>query len=169
MKGLSHRRCIGGSSPIISSLGGVGPAGYAEGRNVSIEFRSADGRPERFPELMSELVRLGVDVILHVGPEASLRAAQEATTAVPIARWPSSRSAPRRHLSAQGAVGTVAGPWSARAAVCSPARFLLHLHDAVQPIRKRTPWQEPASRPEMQNAPRSAEASTTTTSSPGAC
>jgi hypothetical protein len=103
MKGLSHRRCIGGSSPIISSLGGVRPAGYAEGRNVSIEFRSADGRPERFPELMSELVRLGVDVILHVGPEASLRAAQEATTAVPIARWPSSRSAPRRHLSAQGA------------------------------------------------------------------
>jgi ABC-type uncharacterized transport system substrate-binding protein len=58
--------------------------GYVEGRNLSIEFRSAEGKPERFPELMSELVRSGVDVILPVGPEASLRAAQEATTAIPI-------------------------------------------------------------------------------------
>jgi putative ABC transport system substrate-binding protein len=58
--------------------------GYVEGRNVSIEFRSAEGKPERFPDLMSGLVRLGVDVILPVGPEASLRAAQQATTTVPI-------------------------------------------------------------------------------------
>jgi ABC-type uncharacterized transport system substrate-binding protein len=58
--------------------------GYVEGKNVSIEFRSAEGRPERFPELMSDLVRLGVDVILPVGPEASLRAAKNATTTVPI-------------------------------------------------------------------------------------
>lgn len=58
--------------------------GYVEGRNISIEFRSADGKPERFPELMSELVRVGVDVLLPVGPEASLRAAQNATTTVPI-------------------------------------------------------------------------------------
>jgi putative ABC transport system substrate-binding protein len=62
----------------------LGELGYVEGRNLSIEFRSADGRPERFPDLMSELVRLGVDVILPVGPEASLRAAQKATTTVPI-------------------------------------------------------------------------------------
>jgi putative tryptophan/tyrosine transport system substrate-binding protein len=62
----------------------LGELGYVEGKNLSIEFRSADGKPDRFPELMSELVRLGVDVILPVGPEASLRAAQEATTAVPI-------------------------------------------------------------------------------------
>jgi putative tryptophan/tyrosine transport system substrate-binding protein len=62
----------------------LGELGYVQGRNVTIEFRSAEGRPERFPELMSELVRLGVDVILPVGPEASLRAAQEATTVVPI-------------------------------------------------------------------------------------
>jgi putative ABC transport system substrate-binding protein len=58
--------------------------GYVEGRNVSIEFRSAEGRPERFPELMSDLLRFGVDVILPVGPEASLRAARNATTTVPI-------------------------------------------------------------------------------------
>lgn len=58
--------------------------GYVEGRNLSIVFRSADGNPGRFPALMTELVRLGVDVILPVGPEASLRAAQAATTSVPI-------------------------------------------------------------------------------------
>ena len=62
----------------------LGELGYVEGRNVATEFRSAEGRPERFPRLMSELVRLGVDVIVPVGPEASLRAAQEATTTVPI-------------------------------------------------------------------------------------
>jgi putative ABC transport system substrate-binding protein len=55
----------------------LGELSYVEGRNLSIEFRSADGRPERFPGLMTELVRRGVDVILTVGPEASLRAAKE--------------------------------------------------------------------------------------------
>jgi putative tryptophan/tyrosine transport system substrate-binding protein len=58
--------------------------GYVEGRNIAIEFRSAEGKPERFPALMGELVQRGVDVILPVGPEASLRAAKNATTAIPI-------------------------------------------------------------------------------------
>jgi putative ABC transport system substrate-binding protein len=58
--------------------------GYVEGRNVTIEFRSAEGRPERFPKLMEDLVRSRVDIILPVGPEASLRAAQQATTSIPI-------------------------------------------------------------------------------------
>jgi putative ABC transport system substrate-binding protein len=62
----------------------LGELGYVEGKNVSIEFRNAEGRPARFPELMSGLVRLGVDVILPVGPEASLQAARNATTAIPI-------------------------------------------------------------------------------------
>jgi putative ABC transport system substrate-binding protein len=62
----------------------LGELGYVEGRNVVIEFRSADGFPERFPELVSDLMRLGVDVILPVGPEASLKAAKIATTVVPI-------------------------------------------------------------------------------------
>lgn len=62
----------------------LGGLGYVEGKNLSIEFRSAEGRPERFPELRSGLARSGVDLILPVGPEASLRAAREATTTVPI-------------------------------------------------------------------------------------
>jgi putative ABC transport system substrate-binding protein len=62
----------------------LGELGYVEGRNIAIEFRTADGRPERFPALMADLVRSGVDLLLPVGPEASLRAAKEATSALPI-------------------------------------------------------------------------------------
>jgi len=58
--------------------------GYVEGKNVVTEFRTADGKPERFPDMLKELVKSNVDVILAVGPEASLRAAQEATTTIPI-------------------------------------------------------------------------------------
>ena len=60
--------------------------GYVDGKNISIEFRSAEGKPERFPGLMAEMVRLGVDVILPVGPEASLRAAKEANDGDPHRR-----------------------------------------------------------------------------------
>jgi len=62
----------------------LGELGHVDGRSVAIEFRSAEGQPERFPELMADLVRSRVDVILAVGPEASLRAAREATTVIPI-------------------------------------------------------------------------------------
>jgi putative tryptophan/tyrosine transport system substrate-binding protein len=58
--------------------------GYVEGQNLTIEFRNADGKPERLPGLMAELVRLGVDLVFAPGPEAALRAAKDATTAIPI-------------------------------------------------------------------------------------
>jgi putative ABC transport system substrate-binding protein len=57
--------------------------GWTEGRNIAFEVRSAEGRPERYPELMTELVRLSVDVI--VTPDtATARAAQQATRTIPI-------------------------------------------------------------------------------------
>jgi len=62
----------------------LGELGYIEGKNISIEFRTAEGRPECFPQLMSDLMRLGVDLLLSVGPEASLRAAAKATAQIPI-------------------------------------------------------------------------------------
>ena len=62
----------------------LGELGYVEGRNLSIEFRTADGKPERFPGLIADLVRSRVDILLPVGPEASLRAARQATTSIPI-------------------------------------------------------------------------------------
>jgi ABC-type uncharacterized transport system substrate-binding protein len=58
--------------------------GYVEGQNLALEFRSAEGDVERLPALAVELVRAGVDVILAAGPEASLRAARQATTTVPV-------------------------------------------------------------------------------------
>jgi ABC-type uncharacterized transport system substrate-binding protein len=57
--------------------------GYAEGQNIAIEYRSADGRFERLPELAAELVDLKVDVIVAVVTQAAL-AAQKATSTIPI-------------------------------------------------------------------------------------
>src|SRR2546425_11477483 len=49
---------------------GLRELGYVEGQNLIIEFRSADGRAERLPELATELVRLRVDVIV-AAPDVS--------------------------------------------------------------------------------------------------
>jgi putative tryptophan/tyrosine transport system substrate-binding protein len=57
--------------------------GYIEGRNIVIEYRSAEGFGERFPELAADLLRLKVDVIVTRGTPAIL-AAKAATTSVPI-------------------------------------------------------------------------------------
>lgn len=62
---------------------GLRDAGYVEGRNLVIEYRSAEGRAERFPDLASELVRLKVDVILSRGTPAA-RAAKNATATIPV-------------------------------------------------------------------------------------
>jgi putative ABC transport system substrate-binding protein len=58
-------------------------AGYVEGKNVLIEPRFADLRPERLPELAADLVRRNVDVIMTGGPQAT-RAAKQATSRIPI-------------------------------------------------------------------------------------
>jgi putative ABC transport system substrate-binding protein len=62
---------------------GLAQLGYVVGRNVVIEYRSADGRTERFPALAAGLLALGVDVIVTRGTPAAL-AARHATTTVPI-------------------------------------------------------------------------------------
>src|SRR5215217_772561 len=58
--------------------------GYLEGQNLAIEFLHLDGRIERYPEATTELLRRRVDVIIAGGQEAALKAAKEATSAVPI-------------------------------------------------------------------------------------
>ena len=58
--------------------------GYIDGQNLALEFRNAEGNVERLPSLAVELVHLGVDVILAGGTEASLRAARQATTTIPV-------------------------------------------------------------------------------------
>src|SRR5262249_35262978 len=60
---------------------GLGELGYIEGKNIAIEYRFADGKIERLPELAAELVDLKVDIIVTV-PNAS--AAKNATKTIPI-------------------------------------------------------------------------------------
>ena len=51
---------------------GLRDLGYVEGRNIVIEYRWAEGKYERFPELIAELVALNVDIIVTAGTPAAL-------------------------------------------------------------------------------------------------
>ena len=62
---------------------GLRQHGYIEGQNLVIEYRSADGRAERFPDLAAELVRLNVDLIVTRGTPA-IFAAKNATKTIPV-------------------------------------------------------------------------------------
>jgi putative ABC transport system substrate-binding protein len=62
---------------------GLRDLGYVEGRNISIEYRWAEGKYERFPALIAELIALKVDLIVTAGTPASL-AVKKATTSVPL-------------------------------------------------------------------------------------
>ena len=80
---------------ILSISGSVFPArveafrrrlrelGYIEGQNIVFEYRYAEGKQDRFPELAAELVRLKVDVLVTAGTPAA-RAAKNATATIPI-------------------------------------------------------------------------------------
>ena len=86
--------------PRIGYLSGVDPAreavraeairlalrelGYVEGQNIAIEYRYAEGKRDRFPELAAELVRLKVDIIVGPSGSAPIRAAKNATKTIPI-------------------------------------------------------------------------------------
>src|SRR5215218_5216238 len=62
---------------------GLRDLGYVEGQNLIIEYRSADGRAERFPDLAAELVRLKVDLFVTRGTPAT-KAVQNATGTIPV-------------------------------------------------------------------------------------
>jgi putative ABC transport system substrate-binding protein len=62
---------------------GLRELGYIEGKNIIVEWRSAELKPERRSEIASELVRLKVDLIVSAGPTIT-RALREATTTIPI-------------------------------------------------------------------------------------
>ena len=58
--------------------------GYIEGQNIAIEYRYAEGKHDRLPELAAELVRLKVDIIVVAGGIPVVRAAKNATKTIPI-------------------------------------------------------------------------------------
>jgi putative tryptophan/tyrosine transport system substrate-binding protein len=58
--------------------------GYLEGKNIVIEYRYAEGKVERIPDLAAELVRLKVDVIVTSGGERTILAAKKASATIPI-------------------------------------------------------------------------------------
>src|SRR5262245_13900557 len=62
---------------------GLKELGYIEGKNIALEYRLAEGKVDRLPDLAAGLVRLNVDVIVTCGP-LSTRAAKEATVTIPI-------------------------------------------------------------------------------------
>ena len=62
---------------------GLRDLGYVEGKDIVIEWRSSEGKPERLPNLAAELVRLKVDVIVTGGAGAT-RPAKKATATIPI-------------------------------------------------------------------------------------
>jgi len=66
-------------------LKGLRDLGYFEGRNLVIEYRSADGRAERFPDLASELIGLKVDLIIARGTPATTAAKTAGTIPVVMA------------------------------------------------------------------------------------
>src|SRR5215475_12843339 len=57
--------------------------GLTEGKNITVEYRYAEGKRDRFPELAAEMVRLKVDLIVVEGSGLAL-AAKSATTTIPI-------------------------------------------------------------------------------------
>ena len=80
---LGSASASGYASRVEALRAGLRDLGYVEGKNIVIEYRWAEGKYERLPELAAELVRLKIDVLVSQGTPATL-AAKRATTTIPI-------------------------------------------------------------------------------------
>src|SRR5262245_46608766 len=73
-----------GKTMLAAFRDGLKETGFEEGRNVAIEFRSAEGRYDRLPALAAEFVSRRVSVIAAAGGSPAAIAAKEATTSIPV-------------------------------------------------------------------------------------
>jgi len=86
---ISRVGFLGFSNPVISKnfidgfREGLRDLGYAEGKDILVEYRWADGKPDRLPKLAAELAALKVDVIFAAAAP-SIKAAKNATQSIPI-------------------------------------------------------------------------------------
>ena len=62
---------------------GLRDYGYVEGKNIQVEYRYADGKGDRFPQLIADLIQLKVDVLVS-GTIQAIRAAKQATNTIPV-------------------------------------------------------------------------------------
>jgi putative ABC transport system substrate-binding protein len=81
---LTSPSSVAGAAALEGLRSSLRDLGYVEGRTITIEFRSAEGRAERLPELAAQLVERKVDVIVTGGGNVSTLAARKATAAIPI-------------------------------------------------------------------------------------
>ena len=81
---LSSRSPDESKDVLAAFRNGLSEAGFTEGTNVTVEYRWALGEYEKLPALAADLVKRNVAVIAAVGGDVSARAAEQATTAIPI-------------------------------------------------------------------------------------
>lgn len=75
------------TDPTVAALRqGLRDLGYREGQTLSIDYRYAQGQPDRLPAMAAELVRLKPDLLVAIGGDVA-PAAQQATTTIPIIAW----------------------------------------------------------------------------------
>ena len=80
---LGSATAVGSAKSVEAFRTGLRDLGYVEGKNFVIEFQWAEGRYERLPALLVELMRRNIDVLVVHGTPGT-RAAKQATTTIPI-------------------------------------------------------------------------------------
>jgi ABC transporter substrate binding protein len=82
--GFRDASTASGSAVLVDAFRqGLGKLGWIEGKNIAFEYRFAEQKTERLPELAADLVRLKTDLIVVSGTQAALEA-KRATTTIPI-------------------------------------------------------------------------------------